>query len=132
MKHLRRYSIYFKSTRRLITQSKIKEITYILQILTLPTWLEKAGKKVVLLLNFLAHVLCTSMLCFKIWHECLPVSPQGLMHPGQQIKRTEFHFLLQFETTFIIQAATADQNLFLYLSVHFLFQIFIKNPFAIA
>lgn len=39
MKHLRRYSIYFKSTRRLITQSKIKAITYILQILTLPmTW----------------------------------------------------------------------------------------------
>lgn len=131
MKHMRKYSIYFKSTWRLITQSKIKAITYILQILTLPTWLEKAGKNVVLLLNCLAHVLCTSMLCFQIWHECLPVSPQGWMHPGQQIKRTESHFLLQFEITFMMQAATTEQNLFLYLSVSFLFQIFIKNPFAI-
>lgn len=122
MEYLRRYSIYFKPTHRLITQSKIKAVTYIPQILTLPTWLEKPGKNAVLSLNSLAHVLCTSMLCFNIWHECFPVSPQGQMHPGQQIKRTESHFLLLFEITFTIRATTAVRILFLYLSALFFFR----------
>lgn len=129
MEHLRRYSIYFKTTHRLITQSKIKAVTYILQILTLPTWLEKPGKKVVLSLNCLAHVLCTSMLCFNIWHECLPVSPQGQIHPGQQIKRAESHFLLQFEITFM-KLLLRVRILFLYLSALFFLAILIESPFA--
>lgn len=120
--------MYFKFTHRLITQSKIKTVTYFLQILTLPTWLEKPGKKVVLSLNCLAHVLCTSMLCLNIWHECLPVSPQGQMHPWQYIKRTESHFLLQFKITFMIQATIAGQNLiFIPFSTFFLIELHWKS-----
>lgn len=48
--------------------------------------------------------------CFALAFGMNAVSPQGQMHPGQQKKRTESQFLLQFEITFMIQATTAGQN----------------------
>lgn len=131
MKHMRKYSIYFKSTHRLKTQSKNK--TNNLHSADLDpanvTW--KSWQEGCPLVELFGS-------CFMHKHVFFPdlawmssCFPQGRMHPGQQIKRTKSHFLLLFEITCMIQAATADQNLSLYLSVSFLFQIFIKNPFVI-
>lgn len=132
MKHMGKYSIYFKSTYRWITQNKNNTLHSAVLDPANMTW--KSWQEGCPLVELFGS-------CFMHKHVFLSdlawmssCFPQGWMHPGQQIKRTKSHFLLQFEITFMIQAAIADHKLFytcVYLSVSFLFQIFIQNPFAI-